>query len=79
MIFDIDMIRGVYASLPERIQKAKEKLQRPLTLTEKILFSHLSPGVPLINYKRASDYVDFAPDRVAIPVWLSPQPCIVTT
>ena len=66
MIFDIDMIRGVYASLPERIQKAKEKLQRPLTLTEKILFSHLSPGVPLINYKRASDYVDFAPDRVAM-------------
>ncbi|MDD5346248.1 MAG: aconitase family protein, partial [Proteiniphilum sp.] len=66
MIFDIEMIRRVYANLPERIKKAKENLQRPLTLTEKILFSHLSPGIPLINYKRASDYVDFAPDRVAM-------------
>jgi len=66
MIFDIDMIRKVYANLPEKIKKAKEQLQRPLTLTEKILFSHLSPGVPLVNYKRAADYVDFAPDRVAM-------------
>lgn len=66
MIFDIDMIRKVYASLPEKIKTAKEQLQRPLTLTEKILFSHLSPGVPLVNYKRAVDYVDFAPDRVAM-------------
>jgi len=66
MIFDIEMIRRVYTDLPERINKAKEKLQRPLTLTEKILFSHLSPGVPVLHYKRASDYVDFAPDRVAM-------------
>ena len=66
MIFDIEMIRKVYANLPEKIKKAKDHLQRPLTLTEKILFSHLSPGVPLINYKRASDYVNFAPDRVAM-------------
>lgn len=66
MIFDIEMIREVYASLPEKIKKAKDKLQRPLTLTEKILFSHLSPGMPVINYKRASAYVDFAPDRVAM-------------
>lgn len=66
MIFDIDMIHSLYASLPEKIQKAKQSLGRPLTLTEKILFSHLSPGVPLLNYKRATDYVDFAPDRVAM-------------
>lgn len=66
MIFDIDMIRGVYAILPERINKAKKNLQRPFTLTEKILFSHLSPGVPVRNYQRATDYVDFAPDRVAM-------------
>ena len=66
MIFDIEMIREVYANLPEKIKKAKDHLQRPLTLTEKILFSHLSPGVPLLNYKRASDYVNFAPDRVAM-------------
>ncbi len=66
MIFDIDMIREVYARLPEKINKAKKVLKRPLTLTEKILFAHLSPSVPLENYQRASDYVNFAPDRVAM-------------
>lgn len=66
MIFDLDMIRNVYANLAEKVQYAKDTLQRPLTLTEKILFSHLSPGVPVKDYKRAGDYVDFAPDRVAM-------------
>ncbi|MDO5523727.1 MAG: aconitate hydratase [Bacteroidia bacterium] len=66
MIFDIDMIREVYAQLPEKIATAKEKLGRPLTLTEKILFSHLSPGTSVKNYNRAADYVNFAPDRVAM-------------
>ena len=37
MVFDIDMIRKVYASLPEKINQAKKTLQRPLTLTEKII------------------------------------------
>ncbi len=66
MIFDLDMIRNVYAHLPEKIKKAKSVLNRPLTLTEKILFSHLSSGVDVADYKRATDYVDFAPDRVAM-------------
>lgn len=66
MVFDIEMIRKVYAALPEKIKRAKDELQRPLTLTEKILFAHLAPGVEVKNYKRASDYVDFAPDRVAM-------------
>lgn len=66
MVFDIDMIRKVYDHLPEKIRHAKEVLQRPLTLTEKILFTHLWPGVPVKNYQRATDYVDFAPDRVAM-------------
>ena len=66
MIFDFDMIRAVYKQLPEKIKKAKGVLGRPLTLTEKILFSHLTPGEPLKNYKRANDYVNFAPDRVAM-------------
>lgn len=66
MIFDIDMIRSVYAHLPEKIDQAKAVLQRPLTLTEKILFAHLSPEVPVKEYQRAGDYVDFAPDRVAM-------------
>lgn len=66
MIFDIDMIREVYSQLPGKVTQAKEKLGRPLTLTEKILFSHLSPGVTLANFRRAEDYVNFAPDRVAM-------------
>jgi aconitate hydratase len=66
MIFDLDMIRNVYANLPQKIQHAKQVINRPLTLSEKILFAHLSPGVEVKEYKRASDYVDFAPDRVAM-------------
>ncbi|WP_298653933.1 aconitate hydratase [uncultured Proteiniphilum sp.] len=66
MGFDIDMIRMVYNHLPEKIRQAKDILQRPLTLTEKILFAHLWSGVPVKDYQRANDYVDFAPDRVAM-------------
>jgi len=66
MIFDLDMIRNVYANLPQKIRHAKQVVNRPLTLSEKILFAHLSPGVEVKEYKRASDYVDFAPDRVAM-------------
>ncbi len=66
MIFDLEMIKSVYAHLPEKIKHAKSVLNRPLTLTEKILFTHLSPGVEVQDYKRATDYVDFAPDRVAM-------------
>ena len=54
------------AHIPEKIKQAKTILQRPLTLTEKILFSHLSQGTTLKDYQRANDYVDFAPDRVAM-------------
>ena len=49
MIFDIDMIRKVYDSLPEKIKQAKDVLQRPLTLTEKILFAHLWQGCGLFT------------------------------
>lgn len=66
MVFDLEMIRKVYSTLPQRIKEVRNILKRPLTLTEKILFSHLSPGVILADYKRATDYVDFAPDRVAM-------------
>ncbi|UII80432.1 aconitate hydratase [Flagellimonas sp. CMM7] len=65
MAFDIDMIKGVYASMGERIEKARELVGRPLTLSEKILYSHLWEGTPSKQYSRGKDYVDFAPDRVA--------------
>jgi len=66
MVFDEAMIQRVYASLPEKINLIKNKLQRPLTLTEKILYAHLSVEEPLENYSRAIDYVNFSPDRVAM-------------
>src|SRR5690606_28097494 len=65
MAFDIDMIKGVYATMGERINKARELVGKPLTLSEKILYSHLWEGNPNKVFTRGSDYVDFAPDRVA--------------
>ena len=66
MAFDIDMIRSVYAKFPERIDTARKILGRPLSLTEKILYSHLDIGTPEKSFKRGIDYVDFRPDRVAM-------------
>ena len=66
MVFDIKMIQNLYESLPQRILQAKEELKRPLTLTEKILYAHLSKEEPIKDYKRGEDYVNFAPDRVAM-------------
>jgi len=66
MAFDIDMIKKVYAELPSKIEAARKTLQRPLTLTEKILYSHLHAENPLQNFERGNSYVDFAPDRVAM-------------
>jgi len=66
MVFDEEMIERMYASLPEKIKQIKSKLQRPLTLTEKILYAHLSTDETLKSYERAVDYVNFAPDRVAM-------------
>ncbi|MEM0577958.1 aconitate hydratase [Flavobacterium polysaccharolyticum] len=65
MAFDIEMIKKVYASMAERVDAAREIVGRPLTLTEKILYSHLWDGKATKVYHRGADYVDFAPDRVA--------------
>jgi len=65
MAFDIDMIKEVYAHMGERVEKARKLLNRPMTLAEKILYSHLWDGTPSTVFQRGKDYVDFAPDRVA--------------
>ncbi|RZJ66939.1 MAG: aconitate hydratase [Flavobacterium sp.] len=65
MAFDIEMIRKVYANMPSRVDKAREIVGRPLTLSEKILYNHLWEGTPSQAFTRGKDYVDFAPDRVA--------------
>ena len=66
MAFDIGMIRQVYASFPERVEAARKLLGRPLTLSEKILFAHLHPDQTAQAFERGKNYVDFAPDRVAM-------------
>ena len=66
MAFDIEMIQKVYAEYPTKIAKARELLGRPLTFTEKILYSHLADALPENAFIRSESYVDFAPDRVAM-------------
>ena len=66
MIFDLKMIREFYQNFPARVDAAKAKLNRPLTLSEKILFAHLHSDNPLADYRRGSDYVFFQVDRVAM-------------
>jgi len=65
MAFDIEMIQKVYANMTTRVDKARELVGRPLSLTEKILYNHLWEGLPTQTFSRGVDYVDFAPDRVA--------------
>ena len=66
MVFDLDVIKKVYSEMPAKVDAARQALGRPLTLAEKILFSHLWKGVPVKEYQRGKAYVDFAPDRVAM-------------
>lgn len=65
MAFDIDMIKKVYTNMTERVDAARAVVGKPLTLSEKILYSHLWDGKPTKAFLRGKDYVDFAPDRVA--------------
>ncbi|GGZ90679.1 aconitate hydratase [Algibacter mikhailovii] len=65
MAFDIEMIRGVYTKMSDTINKAREVVGKPLTLSEKILYNHLWDGAATRAFQRGKDYVDFAPDRIA--------------
>jgi aconitate hydratase len=65
MLFDLDLIRKVYEELPFKVASARNLVKRPLTLAEKILYSHtFTPAARVLD--RGKDYVDFAPDRVAM-------------
>jgi aconitate hydratase len=66
MAFDIEMIKKVYATFGPRVEAARKLVGRPLTLSEKILYTHLWEGTTNTSYNRGVDYVDFAPDRVAM-------------
>tara|TARA_R110002051_G_scaffold81751_1_gene145937 strand:+ start:81476 stop:83746 length:2271 start_codon:yes stop_codon:yes gene_type:complete len=66
MAFDIDMIKKVYSQMAERVDAARKVVGKPLTLSEKILYNHLWEGTATKAYARGKDYVDFAPDRIAL-------------
>ncbi|WP_339661581.1 aconitate hydratase [uncultured Polaribacter sp.] len=66
MAFDIEMIKKVYASMAERVDAARKITGKSLTLAEKILYAHLWDGTPSKAFERSKDYVDFAPDRIAL-------------
>jgi aconitate hydratase len=66
MAFDIEMIKTVYKNFANKVNTARKMVGKPLTLTEKILYAHLTEGNASKAYERGKDYVDFAPDRVAM-------------
>jgi len=66
MIFDFELIKGFYKGLSSGISAIRKAAGRPLTMSEKVLYSHLYSASPEIAFKRGEDYVDFAPDRVAM-------------
>ena len=66
MVFDLNLIQKTYNELPTKVDAARKALGRPLTLAEKILYSHLWKGVEITDFERGKAYVDFAPDRVAM-------------
>ena len=80
---NLDLVMEYYKTLPEKVEKARTVLKRPLTLTEKILFAHLFDERKMRDYVRGTEYADFRPDRVAMqdatvssPLCL--LPCIAT-
>jgi aconitate hydratase len=65
-MFDLEMIKAVYTRMGDRIEAARKMVNKPLTLSEKILYSHLTEGNATQTYERGKSYVDFGPDRVAM-------------
>ncbi|MGB0510930.1 MAG: aconitase family protein, partial [Flavobacteriales bacterium] len=65
-MFDLEMIRAVYERFPGRVAAARQATGKALTLAEKILYTHLWDGEAQSAFNRGADYVDFAPDRVAM-------------
>ncbi|OYU96925.1 MAG: aconitate hydratase [Bacteroidetes bacterium B1(2017)] len=66
MVFDLEMINAVYSRMGQRIEAARKVVNKPLTLSEKILYTHLTEGSATQAYERGKSYVDFGPDRVAM-------------
>lgn len=66
MVFDLDMIKNIYSQMAGRIEAARMVVNKPLTLTEKILYAHLHRDQVIEAFEPGESYVDFSPDRVAM-------------
>lgn len=66
MVYDLEMLESFYANFPKRVDAARKRIGRPMTLAEKILYAHLYDVNEIRLYKRGTDYVNFRPDRVAM-------------
>lgn len=66
MVFDLDVIQALYRQMPARIAKARKVVNKPLSLSEKILYAHLHEDQNVENFGRGKSYVNFSPDRVAM-------------
>jgi len=66
MLFDLEIIKGLYAGIAWKVENARKSVGRPLTLTEKILYAHLSVENESGPFRRGVSYVNFNPDRVAM-------------
>lgn len=66
MVYDVEMLKAFYASYATHVNAAREKLGRPMTLSEKILYAHLYDASTISTFRRGEDYVNFRPDRVAM-------------
>jgi aconitate hydratase len=66
MIIKAELIKTFYDRLPQLVDKMRNSLGKPLTLSEKLLYAHLYGNPRFRSFKRGTDYVEFAPDRVAM-------------
>lgn len=66
MVQDLSMLQEFYEAYAAKIGRIREKLARPLTYAEKILYTHLYDDADLRSFKRGEDYVNFRPNRVAM-------------
>ena len=66
MLFDLKIIESFYENYERKVSNARCMVDRPLTLSEKILYAHLSDDAEKKSYQRGQDYVLFNPDRVAM-------------
>src|SRR5437763_16944881 len=61
----LEIANNLYVSMPEKLAKARKKFGRALTLTEKILVSHVDNWETQV-WERGKAMLALRPDRVAM-------------